>query len=446
MRGKAPQILIELRAARIAEQPQRHGAPGRRAIASAHARRARVQVDVGRPAQHQPWRQRLVDEIRSRTRAVWEARGARADQLDWIDHLFDPGALTIGFARRVPSYKRLTLILRERERLTRLLLDPRHPVQLVVAGKAHPADEGGKHLIQELAAFAADVEVRHRIVFLPDYDMAMARTLVSGVDVWLNNPLRPFEACGTSGMKAALNGGLNLSILDGWWDEWFDGQNGWAIPTADGVADPDRRDDLEAAALYDLIENSVAPHFYDRDANGLPPHWLSMVSHTFATLSPKVLASRMVRDYTEKLYGPAARAGIALDGKGWRGAKALAAYKAKVRAAWPSVRVDHVESSGVSDSPQIGDVLEVHAYIDLDGLTADDVEVQFVHGRITESDVMWDTQSLPLQLGESFEGSRHRFDGTLRLGRTGSFGYTVRVLPKHPALVGGVELGLVTNA
>ena len=178
--------------------------------------------------------------------------------------------LTIGFARRVPSYKRLTLMLRDPERLKRLLLHPERPVQLVIAGKSHPADDGGKRLIQEIVRFADDPEVRHRIVFLPNYDIAMAQPLYPGCDVWLNNPLRPYEACGTSGMKAALNGGLNLSILDGWWDEWYDGNNGWAIPSADGVDDPDRRDDLEATALYDLIENEVAPRFYDVDADGVP--------------------------------------------------------------------------------------------------------------------------------------------------------------------------------
>ena len=166
--------------------------------------------------------------------------------------------LTIGFARRVPSYKRLTLMLRDPERLRALLLHPERPVQLVIAGKAHPADDGGKKLIQEIVRFADDPEVRHRIVFLPNYDIAMAQPLYPGCDVWLNNPLRPYEACGTSGMKAALNGGLNLSILDGWWDEWYDGDNGWAIPSADGVEDPDTRDDIEANALYDLIEKEVA--------------------------------------------------------------------------------------------------------------------------------------------------------------------------------------------
>ena len=182
---------------------------------------------------------RLVGETRRRLRESWRQRGASGAELGWIDDVLDPDVLTIGFARRVPSYKRLTLMLRDPERLAGLLLDPERPVQIVIAGKAHPADDGGKRLIQQMVRFADSAAVRHRIVFLPDYDMAMARYLVWGCDVWLNNPLRPLEACGTSGMKAALNGGLNLSILDGWWDEWFDGENGWAIPTADGVADAD---------------------------------------------------------------------------------------------------------------------------------------------------------------------------------------------------------------
>ncbi len=182
-------------------------------------------------------------------------------------------------------------------------------MQIVIAGKAHPADEGGKKLIQQIVKFADRSDVRHRIVFLPDYDMALGQLLVQGCDVWLNNPLRPLEACGTSGMKSALNGGLNLSIRDGWWDEWYDGTNGWAIPTADGVDDPDRRDELEATALYDLIEHEVADRFYDRAGDGLPRRWLEMVKHTLTSLGPKVLAGRMLRDYVVGLYLPAARVG-----------------------------------------------------------------------------------------------------------------------------------------
>src|SRR5919205_2234134 len=208
-------------------------------------------------------RARLVDEVRRRLRDTALSRGAVEAEVGWIDSAFDPDVLTIGFARRVPSYKRLTLMLKDPERLKALLLDEDRPVQLVIAGKSHPADEGGKKLIQQMVKFADDPAVRHRITFLPDYDIAMARYLYWGVDVWLNNPLRPLEACGTSGMKAALNGALNLSIRDGWWDEWFDGENGWAIPSAEGV-DADRRDDIEAHALYDLVEKSVASRFYDR--------------------------------------------------------------------------------------------------------------------------------------------------------------------------------------
>ncbi len=198
-------------------------------------------------------RARLVAEVRRRVREAWLQRGASTPELGWTDHVFDPGVLTVGFARRVPTYKRLTLMLRDPDRLRDLLLDPHRPVQLVVAGKSHPADDGGKALIQQIVRFADDPAVRHRIVFLPDYDMSMARYLYWGCDVWLNNPLRPLEACGTSGMKSALNGGLNLSIRDGWWDELYDGANGWAIPTADGIDDPTRRDDLEANALYELL-------------------------------------------------------------------------------------------------------------------------------------------------------------------------------------------------
>jgi len=391
-------------------------------------------------------REQLILEARRRMRSSWLKRGASPAELGWTEDILDPDVLTIGFARRVPTYKRLTLMLRDPARLKKILLDPTRPVQLVIAGKSHPADETGKKLIQQLVRFADHPEVRHRIAFLPDYDIAMAQYLYPGCDVWLNNPLRPFEACGTSGMKSALNGGLNLSILDGWWDEWYDGENGWAIPNADGVEDPERRDDLEAAALYDLIEGSVAPRFYDIDDDGLPQRWLAMIRHTLSTLGPKVLSSRQVRSYTVELYGPAARAGWALAGPTWKGARDLAAYKAKARVGWGGVRVDHVESSGVSDSPQVGDTLNVLAFVSLGDLDPDDVEVQVAYGRVSESDNLKHIETAPLSFAESYEGGRHRFEGSLVLTRTGPFGYTVRVLPKHAGMAYPAEMGLVANA
>ncbi|MPY46294.1 glycosyltransferase family 1 protein, partial [Streptomyces phyllanthi] len=387
-------------------------------------------------------REQLVTEVRQRLYASWRQRGAGTAELGWIDGVLDPDVLTIGFARRVPSYKRLTLMLRDRDRLMDLLLHEERPVQFVIAGKAHPADDGGKRLIQELVKFADDPRVRHRIVFLPDYGMAMAQKLYPGCDVWLNNPLRPLEACGTSGMKAALNGCLNLSVLDGWWDEWFQPDFGWAIPTADGTAtDDDRRDDLEASALYDLLEQRVAPRFYERGQGGLPDRWIEMVRQTLTHLGPKVLAGRMVREYVERLYAPAARSHreLTLDA-----ARELAEWKARVRSAWHRVTVDHVETSASTATAELGTTLALRVRVGLGQLAPDDVEVQAVSGRVDSEDRLTDATGVPLKPtgGPDGEG-RWVYEGPLSLDRTGPFGYTVRILPAHRLLASPAELGLV---
>ena len=230
--------------------------------------------------------------------------------------------------------------------------------------------------------------MRRRIVFLPDYDIAMARTLVQGCDVWLNNPLRPLEACGTSGMKAALNGALNLSVRDGWWDEWYDGGNGWEIPSADGVADVARRDELEAQALYEMLGKSVAPLFYDRDAEGIPQGWVERIRHALRSLGPKVQAERMVREYVTALYVPAAASSRALtDADGFGPARELAAWKKRVIGAWPAVRIEHVESEATGALGQrLGSALAVHVSVALGELTRDDVTVEVVYGRPDEED------------------------------------------------------------
>jgi starch phosphorylase len=393
-------------------------------------------------------RAELVREARRRVKESWIARGASEAELGWTADVLDPDILTIGFARRVPSYKRLTLMLRDPERLTSLLLHPQRPIQLVIAGKAHPADEGGKRLIQELVRFADEQKVRHRIVFLPDYDMAMAQSLLPGCDVWLNNPLRPLEACGTSGMKAALNGGLNLSIRDGWWDEWYDGENGWAIPTANGVEDPDRRDELEAAALYELIETSVSRRFYDRDQAGLPTRWIEMVRHTLSTLGPKVLASRMLRDYVGQLYIPAAASARAIAADEYRGAVELAGWTERIKANWPALAIEHVDAtsdhggSAADGAPRLGGALRVRALVQLGALAPEDLEVQVVYGRVDEQDQLRDAQTVALELTGVDPLGRNRYDGVVELDRSGPFGYTVRVVPKHPQLSTPSELGL----
>ncbi len=405
-------------------------------------------------------RSNLVNDVRRRLRASWKKRGAADAELGWTDTVLDPEVLTIGFARRVPTYKRLTLMLRDPARLKALLLHPEHPIQLVIAGKSHPADEQGKRMIQDLVRFTDDPDVRHRIVFLPNYDIAMARILFPGCDVWLNNPLRPLEACGTSGMKSAINGGLNLSVLDGWWDEMYDGDNGWAIPTANNGASAEERDDIESAALYDLLEDQVAPRFYgalpalgagaagpsELSTDGVPHQWIAMIKHTMATLGPAVSADRMLKDYVGRLYQPAWRAGNAAAADDYALARRTAAWRSRVVGGWQGIQVEHVDSVGVSEDPQIGDSLTVSAYVSLGNLDPDEVTVELAHGRALDNDDLTGVQLKELEVAESLGSGRYRFAGEVRIDHSGSFGYTVRVLPSHPTLATPAELGLVVNA
>ena len=379
----------------------------------------------------------LVAMARSRLAESSANRGMSSDRTNTV---LDADILTLGFARRVPSYKRLTLMLRDPARLKSLLTNDERPIQIVIAGKAHPADEGGKALIQQMVQFADDPEVRQRIVFLPDYDMSMAKPLYPGCDVWMNNPLRPHEACGTSGMKAALNGAANLSIPDGWWDEWFDPAFGWEIPSADATEDPDRRDDLEAKSLYDIIENEIIPRFYDVDADGLPQRWIQMIRDTIAGLGPKVLASRMIRDYVTHLYTPAASSVHAVE-EFAGGAKALAAWKRQVRTGWDNVVVDHVESID-ADQIEVGAKIHVSALVQLGDLTPDDIEVQLVTGRVNSDDQLHEPRVNPFPAGVRVEDGLRRYESWVEARRAGAIGYTVRVVPYHRLLASSAEMGL----
>ena len=391
-------------------------------------------------------RAQLVQDARRRVTASLAEQNPGTITPQWVSDLLDPDVLTIGFARRVPTYKRLTLMLHDEDRLRSILLSADHPVQIVIAGKSHPADEEGKRLIQKLVQFASAPELRTRLVFLENYDIAMAQLLYPGTDVWLNNPLRPLEACGTSGMKAALNGSLNLSILDGWWAEFYDEENGWAIPSADSAGDSAERDKLEAEALYDLIEHQIAPRFYDRGSDGVPKRWVQSIRHTLATLSPELSADRMVKEYVTRLYVPAAEAERTISAKSFAGARELAAWKQRVRDAWPLVAVTHVESGGVDTVPQVGDVLHVRAHVQLDGLSPDDVAVEVVYGRAREGDSLERTHHVALEPETAAPGIAVQFIGAVPLTRAGSFGYNVRVTPKHPLLASAAELGLIAVA
>jgi len=398
-------------------------------------------------------RLQFVQDARRRLQDAWQDQNPGGIVPAWLGQVFDPSVLTIGFARRVPTYKRLTLMLHDPERLRALLLHPTRPIQIVIAGKSHPADEEGKRLIQKIVQFASTPELRQRIAFLPDYNIAMAQLMYPGTDVWLNNPLRPLEACGTSGMKAALNGVLNLSILDGWWPEYYDGKNGWAIPSADAAGDSAERDRLESEALYDLIEHQVAPRFYERDADGVPQHWVDSIRHTLSTLSPELSADRMVRQYVERLYRPAGHYENLLSVNNFRAARELASWKTRISQAWPGVSVTHVESGGVAAVPEVGDDLHLRAHVQLNGLLPADLTVEVIYGRSTSGDELSDTSTQVLTPAVSGEddaaaasGAPTLFTGTVELDRAGAFGYTVRVVPRNALLISPAEMGLIAVA
>jgi glycogen phosphorylase len=389
-------------------------------------------------------RERLVTFVRRRLKEGARARGLAGSDVAWADEVLDPRVLTIGFARRFATYKRATLLLSQPDRLKALLLSPDRPIQLVFAGKAHPADEAGKEMIRQIVAFSSDAEVRHRVVFVDDYDIAVARALYQGADVWLNNPRRPQEACGTSGMKSALNGGLNLSILDGWWHEMFDGDNGWAISSAEDVDDIERRDELEASALFDLLERQVVPLFYETYGGPVPRRWLKRVRKSLTSLGPRVTASRMVADYVERLYEPTAARTDTLAADGLARARALAAWKQRVAEAWHGVHVDRVD--GDMAAVELGASRDVEAVVSLGSLSADDVDVQLVHGPVGQGDELTERTCVSMRPGGPADDDHARYVGSLECSRAGRYGLTVRIVPRHADLVDNSELGLAAWA
>lgn len=332
-------------------------------------------------------------------------------------------------------------MLTQPERLKKLLNHPETPIQIVIAGKAHPADEIGKGLIQRMVQFADQEGVRGKIVFLPDYDMSMAQPLYPGCDVWLNNPLRPMEACGTSGMKAALNGAFNLSIQDGWWDELYDPAFGWAIPSAEMIADQNERDAVEAEALYQLIEREIIPMFYTRDQNGIPTEWVKMMRGTISGLGPQVLATRMVRDYVTQLYSPAAGAVHEISVAGV--AEELANWKQKVRQAWPGVAVTSIEVH-LPATVEVGQTHLFETAVRLNGLEPNDVAVELVAGDVNAADELRNVRISRFEkcpdCPDDAETATFRLEVASQ--SPGLVGFTVRVVPDHLLLASRSEMGL----
>jgi glycogen phosphorylase len=405
-------------------------------------------------------KEQLVTFVRDRIRAAELARGVSETDTSWTEEILDPRFLIVGFSRRFASYKRATLLLSQPERLKELLLDETRPLQLLFAGKAHPADDLGKAMIAKLAQFSEDPEVRHRIAFIENYDISVARMLYQGSDVWLNTPRRPMEASGTSGEKAALNGALNCSILDGWWDEMFDGNNGWAIASAEAEPDLDLRDHVEANSLFEILERQILPLYYDRrPGERFPRQWVQRIQHSLGSLGSPVSASRMVRDYVTGYYEPIAGRTDALDAGEHKRAKELAAWKERVSSAWPSIKI--VEIGGDTDQGLIdlGGTRTVGAEVALGSLTTADVTVELLHGQVGMNDELADFSVVTMlpsgpiaasgaggAAGAQASLNTFHFEGSFECGRAGRHGYTVRVVPAHADLATWAELGLVTWA
>jgi glycogen phosphorylase len=396
---------------------------------------------------HERRRERLTSYVRRRLRMQLARRGAPKTEVEAADEVLDPEALTIGFGRRFATYKRATLLLRDPERLARLLNNPQRPMQVIFAGKAHPRDEPGKALIQQIVALARKPEFRRRLVFLEDYDVSMARYLVQGVDVWLNNPLRPREASGTSGMKAAANGALNLSTLDGWWDEAYRPELGWAIGRGETYQDADYQDQVEAEALYELLERDVVPAFYERSADGLPRRWIAMMKASIGHLSHFFNTHRMVQEYTDRFYMRAVTRYQQLTGTQSAGARALAAWKRRVQMGWPQVRIEAGGCTVIPDLP-LGGELQIKARVQLGSLTPEDVSVEVYLGRVNADGDIVEAVAvrMDVNVGESTVGS-YVFQANLKLsGQSGQHGYTVRVIPNHPDLTSPFLPGMIVWA
>ncbi|HWB86755.1 MAG TPA: alpha-glucan family phosphorylase [Bryobacteraceae bacterium] len=375
---------------------------------------------------HRRRKRRLVNFARARQQSSAMRRQASAAEVRRASEVLDPNAFTIGFARRFATYKRATLIFRDVERLKRILLNPEMPVQIIIAGKAHPKDQPGKSFIREIVQLSRDPDLWKHLVFLEDYDMKVGREMVQGVDLWLNNPRRGEEACGTSGMKAAMNGVLNLSILDGWFDEAYERSGGWAIGDREPYSED--QDALHASAIYYLLENDIVPMFYERREQ-TPREWMRRIKQSLMYISPNFDCRRMVQEYMAELYEPAHVQHLRLRKNNYQLVHEKVGWNARVREAWD--RVKFVEAgTGPVGSLTSGRPMPVRAAIDLAGLTPSDVRVEVVVGRVDRNGNLEETEVMVLPAIDQ-QGSVAVFAKDIVPERTGRLGYALRVSPNH---------------
>jgi starch phosphorylase len=387
-------------------------------------------------------REWMIAALRRRLREQLKGRGAPPAEIKAAEEVLDPEALTVGFARRFAPYKRAALLFRNLDRLRALIENRERPIQFIFGGKAHPNDGAGKELIKHIAVICARPEFRRRIIFLENYDISLARVLVQGVDVWLNNPLRLHEASGTSGMKVPANGGLNLSCLDGWWPEAFNGENGWAIGDGRVYDDLAYQDHVEAESLYNLLEREIIPAFYERTEDDLPRKWVRRVKESMKTIVPVFNTNRMLRDYTRKMYLPALRRVRTVQVDDYAMAKKLAAWKDRLRSHWHEVRVEEV-AAPVQQTLKVGDQLPLRARVHLGPIAPDDVAVEAYYGPLTVDDDIQEGHAVRLTFSRDESNGAHWFEGAVPCCASGRNGYAIRVVPCHDDLADRYDQGLV---
>lgn len=387
-------------------------------------------------------RERLVDFCRKRLRHQLEQKGASPSELKDAAEILNPDALTIGFARRVATYKRLTLVLSDAKRLAALLGDKDRPIQIIMAGKAHPEDAPAKEYIRQLIQAVKKENIQARFVYLEDYDMNVARWLVQGVDVWLNTPRRFLEACGTSGMKVVFNGGINCSILDGWWDEAYTPSCGWAIGRGEVYSDADYQDEVESSTIYDILEKEIAPLFYERDKDDIPRAWIARMKTSMMDICPQFNIHRMVREYSQRCYFPATTRYAEFAAKKAEKARDLAAWKYKINTEWKGIKIVSVETQ-LPEKVRVGDDLKIQATLQLGTLSSEDLSVQIYHGPIDAHGGISGGEVVQMTLNGKAENGAFKFSGAIRYFRSGRHGFTVRVLPHHSDLSSPFETGLI---
>lgn len=392
---------------------------------------------------HQVRKAKMVDLVRARLRRQAIRHGEGPHVVDALSEVLDLEALTLGFARRFATYKRATLIFRDEDRLHRLLTNPERPMQLIFAGKAHPADEPGKALIQRIFKMSRDPKWFGRIVFVEDYDIHLARHLVSGTDVWLNNPRRPLEASGTSGQKASVNGVPNFSVLDGWWDEGYDGRNGWAIGENRAYKDEATQDEADALSLYATLEDEIIPLYYERDAESVPQAWVEVMKDAIRSDGPRFSMDRQVKDYVRNYYVPASVTGARLTGDDYALARDLAEWKARIRPLWSGVTVQGWTEG--KDDVSVGEPVEVCARVHLNGLHTADIAVEAVYSTKINGNGESVLHVVKLEPQPS-EGEEVVYSATFTPVESGRFDVGVRVRPDHRAMVHPFETGLLTWA